>query len=221
MQRKRQTPKAHDVIKWGQTYLKAKFPKTLHVVTSPLVVISPMALCRVNFQKICRGRVLFRLRCHADAPPQLISICAEYDWRVNGVFASECWLDLSFPCVKQEGNSVSFGTPLTLKSFYSTTVPYKISLNGTLATQAKVRLTWTEPLPQRHRFCQTFDYSANHSLGITGPGVCHDWRYRFNCASTNLNGNETSIPHELYAKLECLLVLLLSCKLLVTLLTCR
>ena len=43
-----------------------------------------------------------------------------------------------FPCMKQEGNSVSFGTSLTLKSFYNTTASYKISLN--------------RALPQRNRF---------------------------------------------------------------------
>ena len=41
-----------------------------------------------------------------------------------------------FPCMKQEGDSVSFGTSLTLKSFYNTTASYKISLNRALATTA-------------------------------------------------------------------------------------
>ena len=43
-------------------------------------------------------------------------------------------------CMNQPGNSASFGTPstlpLTLKSFYNTTVSYKISLNRTHATAA-------------------------------------------------------------------------------------
>ena len=44
--------------------------------------------------------IRFRRHCHAGAPPQPISICAVVDWRVDGVFASRCWLDLSVPCVK-------------------------------------------------------------------------------------------------------------------------
>ena len=40
----------------------------------------------------------------------------------------------SFPCINQPGNNVSFGRPLTLKSFYNTAVSYKISWNRILAT---------------------------------------------------------------------------------------
>ena len=44
----------------------------------------------------------------------------------------------SFLCMNQPGNRVSFGTPLTFKSFYKTTVSYKItwSLNRTFTTIA-------------------------------------------------------------------------------------
>ena len=42
----------------------------------------------------------------------------------------------SFLCMNQPGNSVSFGTPLTLKSLYNTRASYKVSLNGILATAA-------------------------------------------------------------------------------------
>ena len=42
----------------------------------------------------------------------------------------------SFLCINQPGNSASFGTPLTLKSFYNAAATYKISLNRTLATAA-------------------------------------------------------------------------------------
>ena len=38
----------------------------------------------------------------------------EDDRRVDCVFASACCLDLSLPCMKQEGYVVSVGTPLTL-----------------------------------------------------------------------------------------------------------
>ena len=44
-------------------------------------------------------------------------------------------------CMNQPENSVSFGTPVTLKSFYNTTESYKKSLDRTLATVAFVLLT--------------------------------------------------------------------------------
>ena len=39
-------------------------------------------------------------------------------------------------CMKQGGNSFSFGTPLTLKFFYKTKASNKISVSRTLATTA-------------------------------------------------------------------------------------
>ena len=57
----------------------------------------------------------FRLRCHADAPPQLISICAAYYWRVDCVayywrvdlHPDVGWIFLSPARNKQETVSVS------------------------------------------------------------------------------------------------------------------
>ena len=52
---------------------------------------------------------------------------AQYVPKMIGVLASKSWLDLSFSCIKK-GDSVDFGTLLTLKSFYYKTASY--SHNG-------------------------------------------------------------------------------------------
>ena len=86
-----------------------------------------------------------RLTFDGNVMQTLLLIQSQYVLKMIGVLTTFLhpnvgWIFLS-PTLQQERKSVIFGTPLTLKSLYTTTASYKISLNGTLATTAKVRQT--------------------------------------------------------------------------------
>ena len=91
------------------------------------------ASCRCSGVSASRG---------GDGDGGAYTVAYKDDWLSTAIYREGALpLSPSFLCMNQPGNSVSFGTPLTLKSSYNTTASYKTSSNRTLATAALVLLT--------------------------------------------------------------------------------